>query len=57
MENAHTKSVEEVYSHFCVNESTGLSLEEVKRQKDKWGLNGTTLAHPLHHHHPLPAGV
>uniref|UniRef100_A0A3B3CQY3 Calcium-transporting ATPase n=1 Tax=Oryzias melastigma TaxID=30732 RepID=A0A3B3CQY3_ORYME len=39
MENAHTKSVEEVYSHFCVNESTGLSLEEVKRQKDKWGLN------------------
>uniref|UniRef100_A0A8C9YG38 Calcium-transporting ATPase n=1 Tax=Sander lucioperca TaxID=283035 RepID=A0A8C9YG38_SANLU len=39
MENAHTKSVEEVYSHFCVNESTGLSLEEVKRQKEKWGLN------------------
>uniref|UniRef100_A0A3B3DXJ1 Calcium-transporting ATPase n=1 Tax=Oryzias melastigma TaxID=30732 RepID=A0A3B3DXJ1_ORYME len=43
MENAHTKSVEEVYSHFCVNESTGLSLEEVKRQKDKWGLNGKSL--------------
>lgn len=42
MENAHTKSVEEVYSHFCVNESTGLSLDEVKRQRDKWGLNGTT---------------
>ncbi|CAL1616471.1 unnamed protein product [Knipowitschia caucasica] len=39
MENAHTKSVEEVYSFFCVNESTGLSLEEVKRQKEKWGLN------------------
>lgn len=39
MENAHTKSVEEVYSYFCVNESTGLSLEEVKRQKEKWGLN------------------
>ncbi|XP_012738043.2 sarcoplasmic/endoplasmic reticulum calcium ATPase 2 isoform X1 [Fundulus heteroclitus] len=39
MENAHTKSVEEVYGHFCVNESTGLSLEEVKRQKEKWGLN------------------
>lgn len=42
MENAHTKSVEEVYSYFCVNESTGLSLDEVKRQKEKWGLNGTT---------------
>ncbi|KAK9522306.1 hypothetical protein VZT92_018781 [Zoarces viviparus] len=39
MENAHTKSVEEVYSHFCVNESTGLSLDEVKRLKEKWGLN------------------
>lgn len=41
MENAHTKSVEEVYSYFCVNESTGLSLDEVKRQREKWGLNGT----------------
>jgi len=43
MDNSHTKSVEEVYSYFCVNESTGLSLEEVKRLKEKWGLNGTTL--------------
>uniref|UniRef100_A0A674PDI4 Calcium-transporting ATPase n=1 Tax=Takifugu rubripes TaxID=31033 RepID=A0A674PDI4_TAKRU len=43
MENAHTKSVEEVYSYFCVNESTGLSLDEVKRQKEKWGLNGKSL--------------
>lgn len=42
MENAHTKSVEEVYSYFSVNESTGLSLDEVKRQREKWGLNGTT---------------
>uniref|UniRef100_A0A8D3D0N6 Calcium-transporting ATPase n=1 Tax=Scophthalmus maximus TaxID=52904 RepID=A0A8D3D0N6_SCOMX len=39
MENSHTKSVEEVYSHFCVNESTGLALDEVKRQREKWGLN------------------
>uniref|UniRef100_A0A8C2ZIA4 Calcium-transporting ATPase n=1 Tax=Cyclopterus lumpus TaxID=8103 RepID=A0A8C2ZIA4_CYCLU len=39
MENSHTKSVEEVYSYFCVNESTGLSLDEVKRLKEKWGLN------------------
>ncbi|CAI5651225.1 unnamed protein product [Oreochromis niloticus] len=39
MENAHTKSVEEVYSYFSVNESTGLSLDEVKRQREKWGLN------------------
>lgn len=45
MENAHTKSVEEVYSYFCVNESTGLSLDEVKRQREKWGLNGTIEHH------------
>uniref|UniRef100_A0A8D3E023 Calcium-transporting ATPase n=1 Tax=Scophthalmus maximus TaxID=52904 RepID=A0A8D3E023_SCOMX len=43
MENSHTKSVEEVYSHFCVNESTGLALDEVKRQREKWGLNGKSL--------------
>lgn len=49
MENAHTKSVEEVYSYFCVNESTGLSLDEVKRQKEKWGLNGTPV-HAVDHH-------
>lgn len=42
MENAHTKSVEEVYSYFSVNESTGLTLDQVKRQKEKWGLNGTS---------------
>ncbi|XP_046723517.1 sarcoplasmic/endoplasmic reticulum calcium ATPase 2b [Silurus meridionalis] len=39
MENAHTKTVEEVYSYFSVNESTGLGLDEVKRQREKWGPN------------------
>uniref|UniRef100_A0A672NIU2 Calcium-transporting ATPase n=1 Tax=Sinocyclocheilus grahami TaxID=75366 RepID=A0A672NIU2_SINGR len=39
MENAHTKTVEEVYSFFGVNESTGLGLEQVKRQREKWGPN------------------
>ncbi|XP_031426733.1 sarcoplasmic/endoplasmic reticulum calcium ATPase 2 [Clupea harengus] len=39
MENSHMKSVEEVYSYFSVNDSTGLSLDQVKRHKDKWGLN------------------
>ncbi|XP_051524567.1 sarcoplasmic/endoplasmic reticulum calcium ATPase 2-like [Myxocyprinus asiaticus] len=39
MENAHTKSVEEVYSYFSVNDSTGLTLDQVKRQRDKWGPN------------------
>lgn len=40
MENAHTKTVEEVYSYFSVNESTGLGLDQVKRQRENWGPNG-----------------
>lgn len=40
MENAHTKTVEEVLAYFGVNESTGLSLEQVKKLKEKWGSNG-----------------
>ncbi|XP_031434357.1 sarcoplasmic/endoplasmic reticulum calcium ATPase 2b [Clupea harengus] len=39
MENTHTKTVEEVYSNFNVNESTGLSLDQVKKQKEKYGSN------------------
>lgn len=42
MENAHIKSVEEVYSYLNVNESTGLTLDQVKLQKEKWGPNGTS---------------
>uniref|UniRef100_A0A8C2PS10 Cation-transporting P-type ATPase N-terminal domain-containing protein n=1 Tax=Cyprinus carpio TaxID=7962 RepID=A0A8C2PS10_CYPCA len=41
MENAHTKTVEEVLGHFGVNESTGLSLEQVKKLKERWGSNET----------------
>lgn len=40
MENAHTKTVEELYSFFNVNESTGLSLEQVKKQRERYGPNG-----------------
>uniref|UniRef100_A0A671UM96 Calcium-transporting ATPase n=1 Tax=Sparus aurata TaxID=8175 RepID=A0A671UM96_SPAAU len=39
MDNAHTKTVEEVYSFFNVNESTGLSLEQVKKQRERYGAN------------------
>uniref|UniRef100_A0A8C6YGW3 Calcium-transporting ATPase n=1 Tax=Naja naja TaxID=35670 RepID=A0A8C6YGW3_NAJNA len=46
MENGHTKTVEEVLGYFGVNESTGLSLEQVKKQKEqvkkqkeRWGGN------------------
>lgn len=47
MENAHTKTVEEVLGHFGVNESTGLSLEQVKKLKERWGSNGRCLVHGL----------
>ncbi|XP_032396217.1 sarcoplasmic/endoplasmic reticulum calcium ATPase 2 [Etheostoma spectabile] len=43
MDNAHTKTVEEVYSFFNVNESTGLSLEQVKKQRERYGPNGLAL--------------
>ncbi|KAL8180139.1 UNVERIFIED_CONTAM: Sarcoplasmic/endoplasmic reticulum calcium ATPase 2 [Gekko kuhli] len=39
MENAHTKTVEEVLAYFSVNESTGLSLEQVKKLRERWGAN------------------
>ncbi|XP_041957484.1 sarcoplasmic/endoplasmic reticulum calcium ATPase 2 isoform X2 [Alosa sapidissima] len=39
MDCAHIKSVEEVYSYFNVNESTGLALDQVKRQREKYGPN------------------
>uniref|UniRef100_A0A1A8UCV3 Calcium-transporting ATPase n=1 Tax=Nothobranchius furzeri TaxID=105023 RepID=A0A1A8UCV3_NOTFU len=39
MDNAHTKTVEEVFSFFNVNESTGLSSEEVKKQRERYGPN------------------
>lgn len=40
MDNAHTKTVDEVYGAFNVNESTGLSLEQVKKQRERYGPNG-----------------
>lgn len=40
MDNAHTKTVEEVLSGFNVNESNGLSLEQVKQQRERYGANG-----------------
>lgn len=41
MDNAHTKTVEEVLGFFSVNESTGLSCEQLKKNREKWGPNGT----------------
>ncbi len=40
MENAHTKSAPEVLANFGVNENTGLTLEQVKINFEKYGPNG-----------------
>uniref|UniRef100_A0A8C1R437 Calcium-transporting ATPase n=1 Tax=Cyprinus carpio TaxID=7962 RepID=A0A8C1R437_CYPCA len=39
MENAHTKSASEVLANFGVNENTGLTLEEVKNNFERYGPN------------------
>ncbi|KAM9305100.1 sarcoplasmic/endoplasmic reticulum calcium ATPase 1 isoform 1-T1 [Gastrophryne carolinensis] len=39
MENAHTKTTEECLAYFGVNENTGLSQDQVKRNFDKFGPN------------------
>lgn len=40
MENAHTKSASEVLTNFGVNENTGLTLEQVKINFERYGPNG-----------------
>lgn len=40
MENAHTKSTEECLAYFGVNETTGFSPEQVKKNFEKYGPNG-----------------
>lgn len=49
MENAHTKSASEVLDNFGVNENTGLTLEQVKVNLEKYGANGE-----LFFFHPPP---
>ncbi|XP_041096918.1 sarcoplasmic/endoplasmic reticulum calcium ATPase 1-like [Polyodon spathula] len=39
MENAHIKSASEVVANFGVNENTGLTTEQVKRNFEKFGPN------------------
>lgn len=40
MEDAYAKTSEEVLKYFNVSENLGLSQEEVKRNKKKYGPNG-----------------
>lgn len=44
MEDAHSKSVEEVLSYFGTDPDRGLSPDQVKRNQDKYGPNGELLA-------------
>ena len=43
MENAHTKSPAECLSYFGVNEHTGLSPDQFKKNLDKFGYNGESV--------------
>ena len=40
MENAYTKTPEEVLKHFQVTETKGLSEQQVKSLREKHGKNG-----------------
>lgn len=40
MEDAHSKSVEEVLGYFGTDPDKGLSPDQVKRNQDKYGPNG-----------------
>lgn len=40
MEDAHTKSVEEIVNYFKSDENTGLDEGQVKRNLEKYGPNG-----------------
>lgn len=41
MDDAYAHSTDEVLKQFTVTEKLGLSLEQVKKNKEKYGLNGT----------------
>ncbi|RXN10375.1 sarcoplasmic endoplasmic reticulum calcium ATPase 1 [Labeo rohita] len=47
MENAHTKSASEVLANFGVNENTGLTLEQVKNNLERYGPNDMVLSFQL----------
>ena len=40
MEDAHTKSVEEILLFFNTDDEAGLSDEQIQRAQEKYGPNG-----------------
>ena len=45
MENAHTKGTADCLAHFGVNEATGLTPDQFKKNLAKYGHNGENLGH------------
>lgn len=45
MENAHTKGPAECLAYFGVNEKTGLSPDQFKKNLEKYGFNGERAGH------------
>ena len=43
MEQAYTKTVEDVADYFGVDLETGLTDEQIKKNRDKYGPNGMLL--------------
>lgn len=43
MENAHAKTPAECLAHFGVNENTGLTPDQFKKNLEKYGYNGESL--------------
>lgn len=50
VENAHTKSATEVLDNFGVNENTGLTVEQVRANLERYGANGEYLTSCPHRH-------
>lgn len=45
MENSHTKGPAECVAYFGVNEKTGLTPDQFKKNLDKYGYNGESVGH------------
>lgn len=45
MENSHTKGPAECLAYFGVNEKTGLSPDQFKKNLEKYGYNGERAGH------------
>ncbi|CAG2057058.1 unnamed protein product [Timema podura] len=47
MDDAHAKTVDEVLNYFGTDSERGLAQDQVKRNQEKYGLNGTILSSQL----------